>query len=305
MELFGVDIRIYFLLFIIYSVIGWCMEVTLKLIESRKFVNRGFLIGPYCPIYGYGAILITFLLKKYTNDVLTLFIMAILVCGILEYVTSYFMEKIFKARWWDYSKNKFNINGRVCLETIIPFGLLGLLIMYVTNPFFLAKLQQLPETWLNILFWAILAVFITDNIVSTVVISYIKKALKFIGKELDSTEEITKKIREVLRQKSPLHRRLANAYPKLEAVKLKIKQKKEEIKEQLEEQKKEVIEHIKEQKEEIKQQIAEQKIEIGKIIGETSKKVEKIANNIKNKEDSIKYFRGMQDYQWIYYFGLQ
>lgn len=295
MEIFGADIRIYFLLFIIYSFIGWCMEVTLKLIESRKFVNRGFLIGPYCPIYGYGAILITFLLKKYTDDVLTLFIMAILVCGILEYVTSYFMEKIFKARWWDYSKNKFNINGRICLETIIPFGLLGLLIMYVTNPFFLTQLNRLPEIWLNILFWMLLVLFLADNIVSTVVISYLKKALKFIGKDLDNTEEITKKIKEVLIQKSPLHRRLANAYPKLEAVKLKIKEKKEEIKRQVEEQKREVIEHIKEQKEEISKQIQsqkeeaikqikEQKTEIGKIIDETAQKIENKAKKFNSKE---------------------
>lgn len=281
MEILGADIRIYFLLFIIYSFIGWCMEVALKLIESRKFVNRGFLIGPYCPIYGYGAILITFLLKKYVYDPLTLFIMAILVCGILEYSTSYLMEKIFKARWWDYSKNKFNINGRVCLETIIPFGLLGLLIMYVTNPFFLAKLEKLPEEWLNVLFWGLLVIFITDNIVSTVVISYIKKALKFIGKELDSTEEITKKIREVLRQKSPLHKRLADAYPKLEAVKLKIKEKKEEIKQQVEEQKREIIEKVESQKKEIIEQIQEQKVEIGKIIDETAKKVENKAKKFK------------------------
>lgn len=281
MEILGADIRIYFLLFIIYSFIGWCMEVALKLIESRKFVNRGFLIGPYCPIYGYGAILITFLLKKYVYDPLTLFIMAILVCGILEYSTSYLMEKIFKARWWDYSKNKFNINGRVCLETIIPFGLLGLLIMYVTNPFFLAKLEKLPEEWLNILFWGLLLIFITDNIVSTVVISYIKKALKFIGKELDSTEEITNKIREVLRQKSPLHKRLADAYPKLEAVKLKIKEKKEEIKQQVEEQKREIIEKVESQKKEIIEQIQEQKVEIGKMIDETAKKVENKAKKFK------------------------
>ena len=285
MEIFGADVRIYFLLFIIYSILGWCMEVTLGLITNKKFVNRGFLIGPYCPIYGYGAILITFLLKKYVDDMLTLFIMAILVCGVLEYATSYFMEKIFKARWWDYSKNRFNINGRVCLETIIPFGLLGLLIMYVTNPFFLGKLQQLPKTWLNILFWMILTLFIIDNIVSTVVISYIKKALKFMGKDLDNTEELTKKIREVLREKSILHRRLANAYPKLEAVKLKIKQKKEEIKQQVEEQKREIKEQVENQKEEIKKQIQEQKIEIGKIIDETSKKVEEIAKNIKNKDN--------------------
>jgi len=283
MEIFGADVRIYFLLFIIYSMLAWCMEVTLGLIEHKKFINRGFLIGPYCPIYGYGAILITFLLKKYVDDAFTLFIMAILVCGILEYATSYFMEKIFKARWWDYSKTKFNINGRICLETIIPFGLLGLLIMYVTNPFFIEKLGQLPEIWLNILFWSLLVLFITDNIVSTVVISYIKKTLKFIGKELDNTEEITKKIREVLKQKSPLHRRLANAYPKLEAVKIKIKEKTEEIKKQVEEQSKEVMEQIKSQRDEIKEQILEQKMEIGKIIDETSQKLEEKVKKFKNK----------------------
>lgn len=267
----GIDIRIYFLLFIIYAFLGWAMEVILQLIQNKKFVNRGFLIGPYCPIYGYGALLITFLLKKYTNDVITLFIMAILICGILEYLTSYFMEKLFKARWWDYTKNKFNINGRVCLETIIPFGLLGLLIMYVGNPFFIEKLNSIPKIWLNILFWGLLVTFITDYIVSTVVISYIKKALKFLGKDLDNTEEITKKIREVLKQKSPLHKRLANAYPSLEAVRQKIKEKTEEIKEQLEEQKQEVKEKIVNQKEELLQKIESQKKEV---MGKLEKKHE-------------------------------
>ena len=78
--------------------------------------------------------------------------MAILVCGTLEYLTSYFMEKIFHARWWDYSQRKFNINGRVCLNTIIPFGLLGMFIMYVSNPFLIGKIESLSEIWLNILF---------------------------------------------------------------------------------------------------------------------------------------------------------
>ena len=289
MQIFGVDVRIYFLLFIIYSFIGWCIEVVGRLIEDKRFINRGFLIGPYCPIYGYGGLLITFLLKKYIEDPLTLFIMAILVCGILEYATSYLMEKIFKARWWDYSKRKFNINGRVCLETIIPFGLLGLLIMYVTNPFLLEKLEQIPDIWLNILFWTLLTIFIVDNVVSTVVISYIKKALKFVGKNIDTTEELTKKIKEVLMKKSPLHRRLANAYPKLEAVKTKIKEKTKEIKQQVEEQSREVIEQLKNQKEEIKEQIENQKMEIGKMIDETAKKVENKAKKFKkNKLDSVK-----------------
>lgn len=230
MQIFGVDVKIYFLLFMIYSFIGWCLEVIGRLIEDKRFINRGFLIGPYCPIYGHGGILITLLLEKYTEDPFTLFVMAILICGILEYATSYFMEKIFKARWWDYKRRKFNINGRVCLETIIPFGLLGLLIMYVINPFLIGKLQLLPELLLNILFWVLLIIYIVDTIISTIVISYIKKVQKFVAEKVDTTEELTKKIKEVLKRKSILHRRLANAYPNLQAVKIKIKEKIEEIK---------------------------------------------------------------------------
>ena len=228
-----------------YAICGWIMEVTCKLIQYKRFINRGFLIGPYCPIYGYGAILITILLRKYTNDPVVLFFMAIIICGTLEYLTSYFMEKIFKARWWDYSQKKFNINGRVCLNTIIPFGLLGLFIMYVSNPFLIGKIEQLPEIALNILSSVLLVIYIVDNIVSGIVIRYVKKTEKDFGKELDNTEEMTKKVKEILQSKSVLHRRLLNAYPKLEAVKIKIKEKKQEIKEQVEEQKSEIEKRIK------------------------------------------------------------
>ena len=255
MIIWGIDIRVYFLLFLTYSFVGWCMEVTAKLIQYKRFINRGFLIGPYCPIYGTGAILITFLLKRYISDPFVLFVMAILVCGILEYLTSYFMEKIYHARWWDYSQKKFNINGRVCLNTIIPFGLLGLFIMYVSNPFLLNAINQLPEMWLNILFWTLLVVYIIDNIVSGTVITSLGSTTKTIGKELDNTEEITKKVKEILMQRSALYRRLLNAYPKIQAVKVKIKEKKDEIKEQVVEQKNEIKETAKKKKDEIKEKI--------------------------------------------------
>lgn len=245
MIIFGIDIRVYFLLFMLYSVLGWCMEVVGKLIQYKRFINRGFLIGPYCPIYGYGALLITFLLKKYTQDPIVLFIMTIVVCGALEYLTSFFMEKLFKARWWDYSQRKFNINGRICLDTIVIFGILGLLIMYILNPFFISKIELLPEIWLNILFYCLLTIYLVDNFVSTVVIRYVKKTNKIVGKDLDNTEEITKEIKEILTNKSPLHRRLINAYPKLEAVKIKIKEKKDKIKRQVGEQKKQIEEKFK------------------------------------------------------------
>lgn len=255
MFIFGIDIRVYFLLFIAYSFLGWLIEVIGKLIQLKKFINRGFLIGPYCPIYGYGAILITFLLKKYTEDPITLFFMAILLCGTLEYLTSYFMEKIYHARWWDYSQRKFNINGRVCLNTIIPFGLLGMFIIYISNPFFIDKIQMLPEIWLNILFWVLLVIYITDNVVSTNVISYVGKTTKEIGQDLDNTEEITKKVKEILTGKSALYRRLLSAYPKIQLIKVRMKEKKEEIKRQVEEQKKHIKENIKKQKCEIKEKI--------------------------------------------------
>ena len=284
MIIFGIDIRIYFLLFMIYAILGWCMEVTCKLIQYKRFINRGFLIGPYCPIYGYGAILITFLLKKYTDDPIILFFMAIIICGTLEYLTSYFMEKIFKARWWDYSQKKFNINGRVCLNTIVPFGLLGLFIMYISNPFFISKIQQLPEIWLNILFWTLLVIYIVDNIVSGIVIRYVKKTEKIVGKDLDNTEEITKKVKEVLQNKSMLHRRLLNAYPSLEAVKIKIKEKKEEIKEKVEEQREEFTNKVEQQKKEFENKVENQKREIENKAHEVAKKIEDKTKNRKDEE---------------------
>ena len=125
----------YFLLYFIYSTIGWILEVGLAFYEHKKFINRGFLIGPYCPIYGVGCLLLTILLSKYINEPGVIFALSIFICATLEYLTSYLMEKIFKLRWWDYSNMKFNINGRICLETLIPFGIIGVLVVKYISPF--------------------------------------------------------------------------------------------------------------------------------------------------------------------------
>ena len=202
-----------FLLFITYSFIGWCMEVGCKLVELKKFINRGFLIGPYCPIYGWGCILIIILLNKYTNDPLVLFIMAIVICSILEYFTSYFMEKLFKARWWDYSRRKFNINGRICLETMIPFGLLGCLIMYFVNPFFVSIYSKIPSNILIIISSVLFTIFLTDNIISYTIMFKMKIPKIKISK--DSTEEITEYVRSILAKRSFLYKRLMKAYPNM------------------------------------------------------------------------------------------
>lgn len=234
------NIVTYFLLFMVYSVAGWIMEVTCKSFEAKKVINRGFMIGPYCPIYGWGAIFITILLKRYISDWIVLFFMSMITCGILEYLTSYVMEKLFHARWWDYSRRKYNINGRICLETLVPFGLLGLTIMYITNPIILNALQSIPDNILNVIAIVLFVMFTIDGIVSLKVVSNVRATSTKLNKEaktMDNTEEITAKVKEILRNKSVLNRRLINAYPNLQTV---LKKKKEEIKRKTDEIKEEI-----------------------------------------------------------------
>ena len=179
------QIQIYFLLFFIYSVLGWCMEVLNTIRAEKKYINRGFLISPYCPIYGIGVLLITILLKKYENDILITFILSILICGLLEYITSYVLEKIFHARWWDYSKRKFNINGRICLENLLIFGILGCLIIYILNPFLINIINNLPNIVLNIISVVLLIFNIVDITISSNVIINLKDISKNIKNNID------------------------------------------------------------------------------------------------------------------------
>ena len=199
------------ILFIIYSMIGWTMEVIFTLIEKKKFTNRGFMIGPWCPIYGTGCICLIILLDSCKNNPVVLFIRAIIICSIIEYMTSIIMEKIFKARWWDYSDKKFNLNGRICLETMIPFGILGLLVVYFVNPFIVNILDKIPVITLNILGIILLLIFVADFIISSKIIFKFKDTLK--RTEKDATEQISKKVKEIFLSKGILYRRLIKAFP--------------------------------------------------------------------------------------------
>ena len=198
-------------LFLIYSFIGWIVEVSAFLIQDHKFVNRGFLIGPVVPIYGTGGILITILLTKYQSDPIVLFCMAVIVCSILEYLTSYIMEKIFKTRWWDYSNKKFNINGRICLSNLIVFGIMGLVMVYLINPFLINILNKIDPILLKCVVSILMVLFIIDFFVSFSVTSKIKNVGKVVFK--DSTEEINAKVKEILLSKGKLTRRVIKAFP--------------------------------------------------------------------------------------------
>lgn len=208
-------------LFLIYSFIGWIVEVSAFLIQDHKFVNRGFLIGPVVPIYGTGGILITILLTKYQSDPIVLFCMAVIVCSILEYLTSYIMEKIFKTRWWDYSNKKFNINGRTCLSNLIVFGIMGLVMVYLINPFLINILNKIDPILLKCVVSILMVLFVIDFFVSFSVTSKIKNVGKVVFK--DSTEEINAKVKEILLSKGKLTRRVIKAFPNFD---IRFKQKK-------------------------------------------------------------------------------
>lgn len=206
-----VEISSYILLFFTTAFLGWLMEVVCKLIQFRRFVNRGFLLGPVCPIYGFGSVLVTLLLERHAEDPWAVFILAMVLCGTLEYLTSYLMEKLFHARWWDYSTRRFNLNGRVCANTLIPFGLLGLFLVYVAKPFFFGLYGQLNGTVRDVLCYGLLALFAADTAVSANVMGKIRSTASNVRG--DSTEAITRAVHAALAKDSPLARRLLHAYP--------------------------------------------------------------------------------------------
>lgn len=212
----------YFLLFIIYSVIGWLLELIFSLFQLKKVVNRGFLIGPYCPIYGAGCLLLIILLSKYSDNIILLFILAILICSILEYLTSWLMEKIFKLRWWDYSNMKFNINGRICLETMIPFGIIGVIVVKYFNPILMKLIDMIDPNTLSIL---VIILFIIDVLISCNVIFNLKTVTRNVTK--DSTEEIKKAINKFIHNNLFMYNRIIKAFPNMSKI---IKKQKEKTK---------------------------------------------------------------------------
>ncbi len=219
----------YCILFFIYSFLGWIMEVTLTLITDKKFVNRGFLLGPCCPIYGCGCILLNLLLHNYTNNILVLFILTMFTCSLLEYITSFLMEKIFKLRWWDYSQMKFNINGRICLETMTPFSILGVLAIKYATPFFITNINKLSEKTILIISIILITLFIIDVIISLTIVF----KLKFVSKNIkkDSTLDIKNAIKKFIKNDIYVYERIIESFPNLtkslkeKALKLKKKSK--------------------------------------------------------------------------------
>lgn len=149
--------------FFFYSALGWLVESIYCSIAAGKIINRGFLTGPICPIYGTGAVVMTLVLAPLKEYPILVFIVGLVVCDIVEFATSYIMEKLFHARWWDYSNKWLNIQGRICFRHSMYWGIASVLFIYFVHPNIGEKIfSDMPAKYLYIILAVILVIFAFD-----------------------------------------------------------------------------------------------------------------------------------------------
>lgn len=163
------EVALLFLKFLLFSLFGYIAEMTMCFVMNHKITNRGFLCGPIIPIYGVGSLFLVLFLNQFKDNPCLVFLFGIVITTALEYVTSYLLEKIFHNRWWDYSENKYNINGRICLLNSFLFGLGSLAIIYLANPLFDAFLNQINRVTIYTSAILLSIIFFFDVIYSCVV----------------------------------------------------------------------------------------------------------------------------------------
>ena len=179
--------------FILYSFLGWIMESVFRSICEKKLINTGFLKGPFCPIYGIGAIIMILILNSFKSNMIVLFIISMLVLTIWEYIVGYLLEKIFKTKYWDYSDHKFNFQGRICLTNSIYWGILGVAFVKYIHPFIQNFINQIDVNILKYVTTICMIILIVDAI-STIV------KFKNIKATLEKIETLNKEIKEKLKE---------------------------------------------------------------------------------------------------------
>lgn len=225
-------------MFFIFCFAGWIWESSYISVKDKHITNRGFLNGPYIPIYGFGGISIYLVFQQYATTFLSIESIKIYFAGlifatILEYITSFLMEKIFKARWWDYSNDFMNLNGRICLISSLFWGFLSVLFVQVVNPFFLLKISKLSHDLRLIIVTAISTTMTIDLVVTiNSVINLQQKMsavlrfderLEALKNKLSDLQETSDEYRKLLSESkeklysitNPFTKRLIHAFPNL------------------------------------------------------------------------------------------
>lgn len=157
----------YILLFIVCAFIGWLWEVVLFFVRTGEFINRGVLHGPWLPIYGFGGLGIAVFLQNFKKHPLVVFFAALIGCGLMEYLTAWYLETFKGLKWWDYSNVPFNLDGRICLISVVSFGLCGLAMTYLLYPVLIHLFNLIPFRLKKSLCIILVICFIGDFIYSS------------------------------------------------------------------------------------------------------------------------------------------
>ena len=176
-------------IFFVYAFLGWCTEVSYAALVTGKFVNRGFLNGPVCPVYGFGVVIVLTCLTPLANNLPLLFLGSVVLTSALEWLTGFVLEKLFHQRWWDYSDQPFNLSGYVCLRFSIAWGFACLFVVKLLHPTVLLFIRLIPKT-LGLALLALLGAVMAVDLAATV--STIVK----LNRRLAQIDELAAKIKE-------------------------------------------------------------------------------------------------------------
>lgn len=201
------DVCRYFLCFIFFSFLGWAYEVLFYSVQLRKFVNSGFLHGCICPVYGFGGLILTPLIGR-ISDPKILFFFGMIVCSILEYITSWVLEEMFDKRWWDYSRWPLNINGRICIVSMLGFGFATLLGVKIIIPYTLARIDMLSTPTVYMLSGMCAAILLMDLAHTLRKMEHSKEKLWFIDQQSKIIENRSEYIESKLRMIKNMYRNL-------------------------------------------------------------------------------------------------
>lgn len=183
-------------IFIIYAFIGWCTEVAYAALDTGKFINRGFLNGPYCPIYGCGVVIVVGLLTPLKENRIMLFAGSFVLTTVLEFITGYILEKVFHNRWWDYSDKPFNVKGYICLKFSILWGLACTFIMDAFHPMVYRIIKWIPIIPGVVLLCILMGMFFIDLGITISTILKFNKRLKMMDELAESIHKLSDEIGE-------------------------------------------------------------------------------------------------------------
>lgn len=238
-------------IFLIYAFIGWCAEVAFAAVNEGNFVNRGFLNGPYCPIYGAGVLVVVALLTPLQENGLILFVGSFLLTSVLEYITGFVLEKAFGNKWWDYSDMPFNIRGYVCLKFSIMWGLGCMFIVNDIHPYIMRFVRWFPYKAGVALAVILVIAFVADLIVTVNTILKWNKKLRMLEEIASGMHKISDEIGEDIFEK------VADITEKREIAQEYLEDKRSDMEEYIEERKSGMEEFIQDKKEDLRNDILE------------------------------------------------